>query len=220
MSTKKDISNLKKKIEELEKEIEQKEGNKEDKKKKLSSKRAESVKKDGKLVPFKVLLKWKAPVRVFMARDKAWFLKVAIVALLLIIFFAFLQDFIIILVVCVMVLITFLLASIPPEKVTHQITSYGIKSMDKLYKWKELEEFYVAEKLGQKILYVKTKMRFPSRLVLVINRKDELKIVEILINYLDYKEYEEKQSWISKISDGVTINPDKYAEVLERKEEK
>ena len=201
------IRELKEKIAKLEREVES--AKKRDRKEK-------DVEKKEKFVPLKILLRWTAPSRVFVPRDKAWFLKVATVALLFILFFAFLQDFIVILVICIVVLIAFLLASIPPDKVEHQITSRGIRSMDKLYKWKDLTEFWIAERLGHKILYIETKLGFPTRLMMIFKSKDEMKVVSLLLEKIDLKESDRKQSWLSRLSDGEMVNPDKYLKSFKR----
>lgn len=201
------IEELKKKVAALEREL-----NKDKGKNVENSQRPERE----KFVPMKILLAWKAPSRVFVLRDKAWFLKIASLALLFILFFAFLQDFIVILVICIIVLVLFLLASIPPDKVEHEITTKGIKSIGTLYNWKDLRSFFLAEKLGSKIVYIKTKIRFPSQLMMIIKAKDEMKTVKLLMEKLDFEEYKEKQGWLSKISEGEIVIPDKYLKAFKR----
>jgi hypothetical protein len=208
----KKINELQKKIAKLEKELER--GKKEEKGDGKEKKEKKTF------IPMKILYSWEAPSRIFVPRDKAWFLKVAAVALLFVLFFAFLQDFIVILVICVMVLVTFLLASIPPDKVEHQITSKGIISIDVLYRWKDLKDFWVAEKFGYKVVYIKTKIEFPSRLMLVIKAKEEMKIVGLLLDKLEFAEYSKKQDWLSKVADGTMINPERYLKSLKRKRNK
>jgi hypothetical protein len=202
------VEELRKKIADLEKEIGQQ--NSGDKKKK-------EIKEKKSFEPLKILYKWSAPSRVFIQRDKTWFLKIAAVALILILLFAFLQDFMIILVICVIVLISFLLGSIPPTDVEHKITNKGVDSIDRLYKWDELKDFWVAEKMGYKIIYISTKARFPSRLVMLTGSKDEEQIVRLLGEKLEYREYEPKQGWLSKMSDGETVDPAGYAHLFKGK---
>lgn len=202
------IDELKQKIAKLEREIE--------KTKKITEKEKEKK----KFIPMKTLHKWSAPSRIFITRDKVWFLKIALIALLSILFFAFLQDFIVILVICIVVLITFLLASIPPHTIDHQLSTRGIFSIDTMYKWADLKNFWVAEKTGHKIIYINTKMRFPSRLVMLINRNDERRVVKILGKYLDYEEYNEKQGKVSISTDGLMINPDRYSDLFYIKNKK
>lgn len=205
------IKELQKRIKELEKEMKQTKQTKAGKGKKTLKK----VRK--RLVPQKVLHSWKAPAIVFIQRKKAWFLKVSIVALLLILFFAFLQDFIVILVICVIVLIAFLLASIPPQEVEHKVTSRGIKSIGDLYKWKDLSKFWVAERYNQKVIYVHTKLRYPSRIVMIVGKKDELKVVKLLLEQLDYKELDKKQGLLSRVSDGEILDQEHYISLLKKR---
>lgn len=206
----KKIAELKEEISKLERELE---------KDKKGEKRKEGQEtKEERRVPLKILYAWKSPSRVFVPRDKVWFLKIATIALLCILFFAFLQDFVVILVICVIVLIAFLLASVPPDKVDHQITTRGIMSIDKMYEWKELRDFWVAKKLGHKILYIRTKLPFPTRLMMLIKGREEIKIIRHLLKYIDFGEYKEKQGWLSKLSEGEMINPDKYLKLFKRKE--
>ncbi len=202
------IKELKEKIAELEKEVH------------MSRKEKSKAKKIETYVPEKILISWQSLARIYIQRDKAWFLKVAIVALLFILYFAFLQDFIVILVVCVAVLISFLLGTIPPHKVTHKITNKGIFSIDQLYKWKDLKTFYIAEKSGYRILYVFTKIPLSTRLVILIHRKDEKNIVKLLASHLKYHELEDKQGWLSKMTYGESVQPDNYHNLLLKNEKK
>lgn len=219
------IKQLKKKISQLEKEIDEAKKEK-DKKGKKKEKEVEAEKKEVKMVkkkkegfvPTKTLVKWKAFSRVFVKRDKAWFLKVAIVGLLFILIAAFLQDFLVILVISVLVLIVFLLGSVPPDEVKHKITNKGIRSIGKLYKWEDMEEFWVAIKNNQRILYIKTNVRTTPKLVLLIPRRLERKIVKLVGQRLDYKDIGKKQGWLSKISDGEYVPAKKYYDLFDEKE--
>lgn len=207
----KKIEELKKKIEQLENEIQRsKQGEVKEKK----------IEKKEKFVPMKILYAWKAPSRVFIPRDRVWFLTVGAIALVFILFFAFLLDYVVILVICVIVLIAFLLASVPPEKVEHQITTRGVKSFDTMYKWKDLKSFWIAQKHGLKLLYIDTKLRFPGRLLMLMKSRDEIKIIKHLRKFIDFKEFEEKQGWLSRVSDGEIIDPEKYLKSFKRQRKK
>lgn len=205
----KKISELQKKIENLEKQIE---GTK------LREEKADRLRPEGErprsFEPLKVFYEWSAPQRVFVKRDKEWFLKTSFVALIFILISAMLQEPVIILVICVLVLIAFLLASIPPHMVKHQISNKGIKSIGTMYKEDELKEFWVAEKLGHLVVYVQTTLRIPSRLVLLISSKDEMKVVKELSRLLPYKDFPEKQGKITKLSEGVMVHPKRYLKLF------
>lgn len=211
------IDELKKKITELEKQVEQESKKKKEKKKKKNPKKEIKKKGHNKYQPLEIYYSWESPSRTYEKKDKPWFLKVAIAALLLILFFAFLQDFIVILVICVIVLILFLLSSIPPNTVKHVISNKWIKTIETKYKWKELKDFWVAVKNNQTIVYIGTKLKFPPRLLLIINKENEEKVIQLLGKYLEYKEFDKKQGWVSRTTDGIMINPKKYDHLFDNK---
>lgn len=201
------IKELKQKIEKLEREIHKTKGEEVTEKKHVV-----------KFVPLKTLYKWEAPSRIYVERNRLWFLKIAVVALLLILLFAFLQDLMVILVICIAVLVIYLLGSIPPRIALHEINNKGIDSIGQLYKWEDLKDFWVALKLGKKVVYVSTKLRFPSRLVMLVRPKDEPRVVRLLFTFLKYKEFKEKQGWLTKRADGVMIDPERYLKGTEHVE--
>ncbi|MDD3648417.1 MAG: DUF5673 domain-containing protein [Candidatus Dojkabacteria bacterium] len=203
---------MERKIEELKRKISELENKLEETQKSTKS----DIKPKESFAPNKVLLKWESPARVFVKRNKVWYLKVAVIALLLILFFAFLQDFVVILVICVIVLIAFLLASIPPESVKHSVTNKGIYSIDQLYKWSDLKHFRVNKKNDFLILNIRTTLRFPPRLELLIDPSDEEKIIKLVGNRIEYEEIPEKQGWISKMTDGEIIRPERYYKLFSK----
>jgi len=195
------IDDLKKKIADLEKEIDKVKG---------KEKKPIPLKKK-KIVPTKNFYTWKSPARVFSKKNKVWFLKIALISLLMILFFAILQDFMMILVICVGVLLVFLLASVPPKEAKHIITNKGIKSLGQSFLWEDMKEFWISIKEKRIVLYIQMKEKFPSRLVLILNNeREEKKVADIIGNYLEYKEYEKKQGWLTKRADGVMQDPRKY----------
>jgi hypothetical protein len=208
MAQDKKIEDLKKKIEELESQIKQT---------KRGVKPSTMAKSAKKFTSKKDLFTWKAPARVFVKHDRAWYLKIATIALVFILIFAYLGDFVVIFVVCTIVLIAFLLGSVPPDDVTHKITNKGIETFDKLYKWEELEEFWIADKSKKRLIHVRTNLNFPPRLLMLIDKKSENKVVKILGTHLDYKEFDGKQGWVSKLTDGVTIDPKYYEKLFKAK---
>ncbi|MCL4382338.1 hypothetical protein M1545_00960, partial [Patescibacteria group bacterium] len=87
------------------------------------------------------------------------------------------------------------LATIPPEEVEHKITSLGLESVGHFYKWEELVAFWFAEKWGQSLLVVTTKLKFPGRLVILTGIEDKEKIKALLSKNLAFKEKPEK-NWM------------------------
>src|SRR3990167_6020313 len=75
-------------------------------------------------------------------------------------------------------------ATVEPEKTEHKITTRGVKTGEKLYKWEELSRFWFTDKWGQQILNIDTRLRFPSRLIMLLADQSQDKIKEILGKYL------------------------------------
>jgi hypothetical protein len=171
----------------------------------LENKLDNKEKKEEELVPTEIYASWSAPSRVFVARDRAWFLKNAAVFLVIILLLAFLQEIVLIVVLVALLALIYVLSTVPPELATHEISNKGIKSFDKTYYWKNLKEFWLTNKQGFSVLNVTTDLRFPGRLVMIVDPSDEKNITEILLKRIPYMELPENkgQDWLSKRSDGI-----------------
>ena len=124
----------------------------------------------------KVLLTWKAPVRPYKKRDREYYTTIAAIAFLVIIILAFLREFLLIAVVIAFAFVSYVFAAIPPEETEHQLTSRGVRSADRLYRWADLLQFWFTEKFGQKMVVVRTKVLFPGQLLLMLGKVDESKV--------------------------------------------
>lgn len=128
--------------------------------------------------PEEVLLEWRAPSRPFKKRNRQFYLTIsAIVGLIcLILFFA--GQFLPIAVVIALAFLGYVLASVKPDEVTNQITSYGIRNDQTLYYWEEMGRFWFTEKFKQPVLNIEVP-RFPYRVAILIDDlpKDELQDV-------------------------------------------
>lgn len=170
----------------------------------------------------KVLYTWTSPERIFVARDKPWFLKISIVFLILILILAFMGQLVLIILCIALMMLIFALASFPPMEVTHEITNKGIRTIGKLYTWDQLTSFWFSRKYDFVILNIDTKLNFPARLLLLLPYKkmrmageidsiyssDIEDIKQVLGNYLEMKVTEDdnkKQGRISKLTEGEII---------------
>ncbi len=180
---------------------------------------------DGKpkqIEQLKVLYTWTSPERIFVARDKPWFLKISIVFLIIILILAFMGQLVLIILCIALMMLIFALASFPPMEVTHEITNKGIRTIGKLYTWSELSSFWFSRKYDFAILNVDTKLNFPARLLLLLPYKrmkmageveaiysSEIEDIKtVLGNYLEMKISEDdnkKQGRISKLTEGEII---------------
>jgi hypothetical protein len=156
---------------------------------------------EDKTIPTVILHKWTVPARAFKKRDNRWFVSVAFVILVFILLFAFLQDILPIFVLVALMFLVYLLGTVEPDDVEHQITNKGFYTMDKHYKWIDLKDFVFAKQGDWIKLYVNTKLSFPARLIMLVKEGEDKLIFEKLKTNIPYWE-EDNQSWISKITDG------------------
>src|SRR3990170_6554209 len=128
----------------------------------------------------KVLLTWKAPVRPYKKRDREYYTTIAAIAFLVLIVLAFLREFLLIVVVIAFAFVSYVFAAIPPEETEHQLTSRGVRSADKLYRWADLRRYWLSEKYGQAMVMVQTAMLFPGQLLMLLPEADKEKVRKIL----------------------------------------
>lgn len=100
----------------------------------------------------------------------------------LILFFA--KEFLLIGVIMAIGFVSYVLASVPPDEVTHLITNKGIRTFDKLFEWPILGRYWWHERWHQKYVNIETPGRIPSILILLADSKEKEEIDEILKKYL------------------------------------
>lgn len=139
------------------------------------------VKKESeKIVELKTLLKWEAPVRPFKKRDREYYTTIAAIVFLLVVILLFLKEWLLIAVIVALMFVAYVLATVMPEKTTHEITTRGIVTGEKTYKWSEMRRFWLTKKWGDTILNIETNLKFPSRLLMLLGDVKEEKVKELL----------------------------------------
>jgi len=151
----------------------------------------------------KLLYRWKAPVRPFKKRDRDYYTTIAAIAFLIIIILGFLREFLLIAVVIAFAFVSYVLAAVKPEETEHQLTSRGIRTADKLYRWADLRRYWLSEKYGQAMVMVQTAMLFPGQLLMLLPEADKEKVRKILNEHLPYEQPEptfldKSADWLSK----------------------
>lgn len=134
------------------------------------------------------LLSWKSPSRPFKKREKEFFTTIGAIVFLLAVILVFVKEFLLIGAIVSLAFVAYVLATIPPEIVEHRITTLGIDSAGHFYKWADLISFWFGQRWNQEILYISSKLKFPGRLVILIDQKDKEKIKSELSEYLTFKE--------------------------------
>jgi hypothetical protein len=159
---------------------------------------------DKKIVQNIKLFEWTAPIRVKFFFDFKAFLGIVSLMLVFILYLAILGHYALMGVMIALVFFIYVAGAIEPISVTHKITARGIETFDKLYEWFLLENFYFAKKNGQTMLYVGTKLRFPTRLIMLLDEKEITPLFMLLQDKVLYKDIR-KQGFIDKATYGIYI---------------
>lgn len=149
-----------------------------------------------------VVYVWQAPSRPFKQRKRRYFTTVITIALLISLILFFAGQFLPIAVVVAVAFLSYVMATIPPHVVTHQLTTFGIRLEDELYYWEEMGWFWFTSKYGQRMLNIEIG-RFPNRLVLMLGdtSEDDLRYMleAVLVEQTPPPTYYERAAaWISE----------------------
>src|SRR3989344_2899236 len=138
-------------------------------------------------VELKTLLKWIAPVRPFKKRDREYYTTIAAIVFLLAVILLFLKEWLLIAVMVALMFVAYVLATVAPESVEHEINTRGIMTGGKLYKWEDMLRFWFTKKWSETILHLDTKLKFPGRLMLLLGDQDEAAVREIVGKRVQYE---------------------------------
>ena len=99
--------------------------------------------------------------------------------------------------------VSYVLAAIPPENIEHTLTNRGVRTGEKLFRWGDLQRYWISEKYGQRMIQIQTYLVFPGRLLLMLSGADEEKIKTIMNDRLPYDEPEptfldKSATWLSE----------------------
>lgn len=120
----------------------------------------------------KVLLTWKSPERLFKARSKEFYSTIIVLAVLMSVIMFFIEGVMPVLVIWALVFVVYATSKTPPAEANHELTSWGIRTGGKLYRYNQMVLFWIEEKWDKSILRV-ILANFPGQLVLIINKTDE-----------------------------------------------
>lgn len=134
----------------------------------------------------KSIISWKSPVRVFKARSKKYFTKVALYGLIFVLLAIALGEFFLVGVIIAMVFVVYVLATAAPETIEHKITNMGIISGGRAFLWEELDSFWFDRRGDDRLLLVQTKMHFPTRLIILLSTVSERTLLELLEKHIHY----------------------------------
>jgi len=127
----------------------------------------------------KTLLTWRSADRLFKQRGKEFYSTIIVLGVLVSVILFFIEGVMPALVVWAVVFVVWATGKTPPSESEHQITSWGIRTAGKLYRYSEMTVFWLEEKWDKTVLHILQTV-FPGQLVLLVNKADEEKIKKIL----------------------------------------
>ncbi len=152
--------------------------------------------------PEEAIFEWKAMSRPYKKRNRQYYTTVALIVFLVSAILFFAGQFLPIAVVVTVAFLVYVLSSVPPQESRIIITSYGIRFDEQLYYWEELGRFWFDERNGQPVINIELG-RFPHRITLLYQEKDEESIVDILSEVLlqerpPLTSYERASKWLAE----------------------
>lgn len=134
----------------------------------------------------KQLFSWVSPERVFNPRlSPSYKRNMTLLLVLIVLLLIFLSRMALLIVVLALIFLGFVLANVPPQKIRHTITNYGIYSGDRFYSWLDRGKRYWYEiSQGQEQVIIETK-NFPFHIVLLVGHpRNKKQLDKILGHYL------------------------------------
>ncbi len=153
-----------------------------------AAKQVQSIVEDERK-PIYSLYKWDAPERVFEKKTKQWYVTMAAISLFVIVISALTNNFVFIFVVIAMMMLMFALNTVPPRKITHEITNKGINIFGGLHRWNETKAFWVTERGGHTLInfeFINDSNDEVERTIILQGEGDIKQIVNNIVQHVDY----------------------------------
>lgn len=134
----------------------------------------------------KTIISWKSPVRVYKARSRRYFIKIALFAVVFILAAIAFEEIVLVGVILALVFVTYVLALTAPETIEHKITNMGIVSGGRAFLWEELDSFWFDRRGDDRLLVVQTNVHFPGRLIILLTNVSERTLLDLLEKHLHF----------------------------------
>jgi len=157
----------------------------------MPAKQESTLKKEVKPVRLRTLLRWKSAVRPFKKRDRDFYTTIGAIVILLGVILFFLKEWLLIAAIVSLTFVAYVLATVPPEKVEHELTTRGVVTGGKRFDYENLNRFWFSKKWKDEILSIETKLNFPGRLVMLLGDKSRSEVKKVLEKKIEYERPEE-----------------------------
>lgn len=134
----------------------------------------------------KSIVSWKSPERIFKARSKKYFTKVALYGLVFILAAIAFGEFFLVGVIIAIIFVVYVLATSAPDVIEHRITNMGIVSGGRAFLWEELDSFWFDRRGDDRLLLVQTDLHFPTRLIMLLTTVSERTLLDVIEKHLHY----------------------------------
>lgn len=133
---------------------------------------------------------WEAPERVFEPKERNWYVSVAAIAMLVIVYGALTNNIGLIFVVITFIMVTYALNTIPPKNVKHEVMNKGLYVFNFLYTWRNIQYFWITKRGNSLLINLEVKERDIDkefhRIIILSGKADLKKVVSFLVQYIDY----------------------------------
>lgn len=159
---------------------------------------------DRKVVQKISLFEWEAPIRFKFPLDMKTYMIIVGLSMIFVVYLAVLGHYGLMAALIALLFFVYVAGTTEPISVKHILTSRGVDTMDKMYEWYMLDQFFFTKKDDEYMLHIDTKLRFPARLLLVVHKKDISPLFVLLQDKLLYKDVR-NQTWVEKKNFGEYI---------------
>lgn len=135
----------------------------------------------------KVLLEWEAYERPHKAWSKEFYSSVIVIAFLVSVIFYFIEGVMPVVVVWALVFMVWAMGRTEPRKIKTAVTSWGLRTTDKVYRFEEMNAFWFETKWGSRLLRINL-IGAPWHIVTVIDPDKEEEIKGLILRKVIYQE--------------------------------
>lgn len=159
--------------------------------------------------PEDIYYQWIAPSRLTIKRDKNWYWTVALGIMFIILFAVLARQFMLVAVALAFFFAVYVSQSINAADTVYKFTRQGIEIGEgeniEIYAWDQLLDYSYYFKNDTEIIYVDTILAVPQRLQILFSQEDRKNINMILEANLPYKPAPKKNTWFTKLTEGIYI---------------
>ncbi len=163
--------------------------------------RVASEASENKPKPLEIVLEWTAPERPRVEHGVNWYISLAVMLVVSIVFAILVENFFLIAAVLAVTSLLYVLDTINPRIVEYALTDKGVKAGIKHFFWKDMKNFWVSKKHGFFLLNVEM-LPGKGKLKIVVEEKLVVKLVKDMLNHIEYQESSGLNALIDRLVDG------------------